>query len=146
MRTLDEALERDAELAVWLAEAAESEGVQRAEALLAAGHRMLALGRGEEAVAAVATARDLFEEAAVSGPLARCDHNAATVLSTLGRHDEALELHRRAVELHRERFELVEAARCEVHVADTLRAMGRSEDALAQYEADGRSLGGRGRR
>ena len=131
---MDEAIERDSELAGLLAEVAAAEGAERAEVLLGAGHRLLELGRGEEALAAVASARELFETESVSGPLAMCAHNEAVVLLALGRLDESLDQHRRAVELFRERFDTVEAARCTVHVADTLRQLGRHDEALAAYE------------
>lgn len=130
---MDEAIERDSELADLLAEMAVAEGAERAEVLLGAGHRLLELGRGEEALAAVASARELFETASVSGPLGMCMHNEAVVLLSLGRLDESLDQHLRAVELFRQRFDTVEAAQCTVHVADTLRQLGRNDEALAAY-------------
>ena len=141
---MGEALERDGELAMLLEAVATAEGAERAEALLGAGHRMLELGRAEEALAAVTAARDIFEAAELSGPLTMCEHNTAVVLAALGRVDEALDRHRSAVELHTERFEPLEAARCVVHVADLLRIMGRHDDALAQYEAAAAALDAEG--
>ncbi len=132
---LHNGLERDEVLAELWKEAAAAEGTDRADVLVRAGERLLMIGRGEEALAAVLTARELFDTAVVTSQLAACDHNAAVVLTSLGRQDEALERHRRAVQGHRDRLESAEAAVCAGHVADHLRAVGRADEALAQYAA-----------
>lgn len=137
-------MEQDSELAELLKQVAAAEGTERAEALLGAGHRMMALGRAEEALAAVSAARDLFALGPSSAPLPLCDHNTAVLLGLVGRDEEALEVHRRAIELYTERFDLPEAARCSVHVAETLRSLGRHDDALVQYEAAAEALEGQG--
>jgi len=129
----DGVVDPDEVLAELWRDVAASDGRERARALVVAGHRLLELGRGEEALAAVDTASSLLEEA--GDALGHCEHNAAVVLLTLDRVEEALERHRRAVERHRARFDNIHAAACEVHVADVLRLLGRHDEALAVYAA-----------
>lgn len=125
---MGDALERDGEAAELLDQVAAAEGTERAEALLGAGHRMMALGRAEEALVVHRRAIELHAERFDLLEAGRCAVHVAETLRSLGRHDEALDQYEAAaVALEAQGDD--EAGACRLERSELLVELGRCEEA-----------------